>query len=89
MCVDSQPRVFSHQGTASAGMIQVDVGKKEGVEISDVQAVPGQLFAEVRNSGRWPWINQRHAIAETEQGRSDRAAMAGPAQIENGCRYHE
>jgi hypothetical protein len=65
---NSQPRIFTDERAGRAGVIQMNVGQKESVEIADPQAVNGQLFAKIGNRGRWPGIHQCDSIAGTKQG---------------------
>lgn len=70
-------------------MIQVDVGQKESVEITDAQTVYSQLFTEIGNRRRRTGINQSDTVAPVKQCCGNGAGMAGPVQIERDCGCHK
>ena len=87
--INSQARIFPDEGAGRTGMIQMNVGQKESVEIADAQAMNGQLFAEVGES----WTMARDQPMQHNRPNEVRprrwSGTAGPVQIERGCGCHK
>lgn len=79
---DLKMRILFDDGTGGAGVVEMDVSKKDGMDVGKRKTVKSKLFAKSRERGGWAGVDDSNAIGGTEQGGGDGARMSGPKQIE-------
>ena len=76
--VYGETRIFADQGAGDAGVIQVDVGKEDGVEVGDGQALVLQGLAQSVQCGRWAGVDKGAVAGGLEQSGGYGAEVAAP-----------
>jgi len=84
MHINLQAGIFLDERARSAGVIEMDVGEKKGIEVADAKIVNSELFAECVESRGRTGINQGAKVAGAQESRCDGAWMAGPVEVERG-----
>jgi hypothetical protein len=79
---DLKLRILFDDGTGGTRVVEVDVSKKDGMDVGKRKTVKSKLFAKSRERGGWAGVDDSNAIGGTEQGGGDGARMSGPKQIE-------
>jgi len=55
--IDGKPWIFADEGACSAGVVQVDVRQKNGVEIAHADATGMKPLVQGAERGTWPWVD--------------------------------
>ena len=84
---DLQPRVAGRERTRRTGVVEVDVGQEQVLEILDRGAVPRQLGLERRQVGGGPAVDQRGHGGQEEGGDGLVDRLLGMHEID-GNRLH-
>ena len=73
-----QLRILSNQGAGCAGVIEMDVGEEDGVEIGDTEAMESQRFAQNGESGGRAGVDDCAEAVGAKERRRDGAGLAAP-----------
>ena len=86
--VNAETGIFANQGAGGSGVIEVDVGEKDGFEISDGESARKQLGAQSVERGGRAGIDDGVMAAGFEKSGCDGVWAAGPVEIERGGGRH-
>ena len=81
-------RIFAHERSGGAGVVEMNVREQDGVEIGDRDTPRAELFAKRRKRRFGPGIDDRAMIFGFEQRGCDGFRAADPIHVEYGDFVH-
>ncbi len=88
MHVNAKAGIFSDEGAGGSGVIEVDVGEEDGLEIGDGDSSRMQFGAQRFERGGRAGIDDGVAAASFQESGGDRVWAAGPVKIKRGRGGH-
>ena len=80
--------IFANQRAGSAGMVQMDVREKDGVEIAHAEAMGLELLVKSFERGARSGVDDGAVTVRFEQGGSNGVRTPGPKIVERGDGGH-
>ena len=86
--VNGKARVFADECAGGAGVVQVDVGEEDGVEIADTDAASVEGMAQGLDRGARTGVDDGAMAVRFEKRGGDGVRASHPEIVEGGDRRH-
>ncbi len=88
MDIHSEPRILADQRAGSAGMVQMNVREKNGIEISHADAAGLERLKQGLKRGTWAWVDNSAMPVRFQQARRNGTRPPHPEIVQSGDRIH-
>lgn len=86
MHVHGEARILADERARGSGVVEMDVGEKDGVEVGDGKTARKELLAKRRKRTRGPRVDQRGLAVAFDETGGNRPWMAEPVDVERSGR---
>jgi hypothetical protein len=87
--INLQMMVFLEKGARGAGVVEMNVGKENGLKIMDGTMLNGELLVKIPQGRSGTGVDQRAKISGQQQSRGDGTRSALPMQIQRDDGIHK
>ena len=80
--MDDQPGVLPHERPGRSGVVEVDMGEEEVMQVADLDAAGPERLAQRRDAARRAAVEEREPVVRLDQVRGDPAGVPAVQKVE-------